>query len=64
MAERVTYSVNWKDGLNLREKPNKESKVLAVLPYGEKIKVDKAADVPDGWLAVKGGGYVMSEFLK
>ena len=64
MAVRKTYTVSYEGGLNLREKPSKDSNILAVLPHGEKVTIDTAKDVPEGWTAVKSGGFVMKEFLK
>ena len=48
----------------MREKASKESKILAVLPYGEKVTVDPKAEAPAGWTAVAGGGFTMSQYLK
>lgn len=62
-AKKKTYTVAYKYGLNLRENPSTESNILKVLPYGETVEPAPKADSPDGWLAVKGGGYVMKEFL-
>ena len=64
MATRRTYTVQTKKGLNLREEPSKQSKILALLAFGEKVIIDPSAETPDGWVAVKSGGYVMKEFLK
>ena len=64
MAARKTYSVSSSTGLNVREKPSRTARVLRVLPEGEKVAVDKAAETPEGWKALRGGGFVMSEFLK
>lgn len=64
MAARKTYSVSSPTGLNVREKPSRTARVLRVLQEGEKVAVDKAAEVPDGWKALRDGGYVMTEFLK
>ena len=64
MAVRKNFTVAYKGGLNLREKPSKDSNILAVLPFGEKVTVDNTVDTPYEWAAVKGGGYVMREFLK
>lgn len=64
MAARKIYTVATQRGLNLRETPSKEARVLRVLEPGEKISVDNAAEVPEGWKALQAGGFVMSEFLK
>lgn len=65
MAARRTYTVKTrKKGLNLREEPSKESNILALLLNGAKVTVDRSIETPNGWLAVKGGGYVMAEFLQ
>lgn len=64
-APRRNYTVRTKKaGLNLREEPNKESKILRLIPNGEKVTVDQTVETPLGWFAVKGGGYVMGEFLE
>lgn len=64
-APRRNYTVRTrKKGLNLRAEPSKESRILRLIPNGEVIKVDPTADAPLGWFAVKGGGYVMGEFLE
>ena len=64
MAVRKNYTVNWPSGLNLREKASKDSNILARLAYEEKVTIDPKAEAPEGWVAVVGGGYVMSEYLK
>jgi uncharacterized protein YgiM (DUF1202 family) len=62
MTERKQYTVSYPHGLNLREAPSKAAKVIAVLPYGEKVKPSRKK-APDGWIAVA-GGYVMKEFIE
>lgn len=62
MAKKKTYTVNSETGLNLRESPSKDAKVLSVLNYGDKVTPVKA-DAPDGWVALD-GGFVMAKFLK
>ena len=64
MAARKNYTVAFEGGLNHRAKPSKDSNVLAVLAYGTKVVVDPTVETPECWVAVKGGGYVMSEYLK
>lgn len=64
MAVRKNYTVTYEGGLNLRAKPSKDSKVLAVLPFGKKVTVNPTIETPDEWFAVKDGGFVMREFLK
>lgn len=64
MASRKTFTVNSAHGLNLRAEPSKKAKVLSILADGEKITADKDTASPNGWLAVKGGGFVMTEFIK
>lgn len=59
-----TYTVAYKPGLNLRAKPSKEAEIIRVLKYGEAVEEEEETLTPDGWLAVKGGGYVMREFLE
>lgn len=64
-AQRRNYTVRTKKaGLNLREEPSKESNILRLIPNGEKVTVDPSVETPLGWFAVKGGGYVMGEFLE
>lgn len=64
-APRRNYTVRTKKaGLNLRELPSKESKILRLIPNGEKVKIDPSVEAPIGWFAVDGGGYVMGEFLE
>lgn len=65
MAVRKKFTVDTrKRGLNLREAPSKESRVVKLLPNGTSVTVDRYVEAPEGWVAVKGGGYVMVEFLK
>lgn len=64
MAARKTYTVDYLGGVCVREKASKESKILAVLPYGEKVTVDSKREAPAGWTAVAGGGFTMSQYLK
>lgn len=62
-AEVKAYTVNVPK-LKLRAKPSKDGDVLSVLPFGLKLTVDAARKAPDGWTAVDGTGYVMTEYLK
>ncbi len=62
VVEVTVYTVASPTGLNVREKPDKTARVLRVLGHGEAVEQDGKA--PNGWLAVKGGGYVMAEYLK
>ncbi len=65
MANRVNYIVDAPLGrLNVREKPSIDAMILSTLETGTKVRIDPKADVPEGWKAVEGGGYVMAEFLK
>lgn len=65
MAKKCNYIVNAPTGLlNLREEPRLDSKILAKLKTGDKIKLDLSVKTPEEWKAVEGGGYVMAEFLK
>lgn len=61
---RKNYTVATEKGLNLRAEPTRKSKIIRVIPFGEKVVADNEVAVPDGWIAVKDGGYVMKEFLK
>lgn len=58
-----TYTVNVPK-LKLRATPSKDGEVLSVLPFGLKLTVDAGRKAPDGWTAIDGTGYVMTEFLK
>lgn len=60
----TVLTVNSATGLNLRQHPARNSPVLRILKNGEEIGVDKTKDCPDGWIAVMGGGFVMSKFVK
>jgi uncharacterized protein YgiM (DUF1202 family) len=67
MAAKKTFAVSVnpdKAGLNLRAKPSLEAPVIRLLKNGEKVVIVPEEEAPEGWVAVKGGGYVMSEFLK
>lgn len=59
-----TAVVNSAPGLNLRKNPARNAPVLRVLKDGETITLDNSIDVPGGWKAVAGGGFVMAEYLK
>lgn len=59
-----TAVVNSAPGLNLRQHPARNAPVLRVLKDGETITLDNSIDVPGGWKAVAGGGFVMAEYLK
>jgi len=50
-------------GLNLRAKPSIASQILRLIPDGEKVTINDEIEASDGWIAVKGGGYVMKKFL-
>ena len=64
MAGRKYYTVKTsKAGLNVREEPSKDSKILKLLPNGARVNILSTEDLPTGWAAIKGGGYVMTEFL-
>jgi hypothetical protein len=64
MAARKALVVDWPGGVCLREQPTTESKILAILPCGEKITPDPKAEAPKGWVAVAGGGFTMARYLK
>ena len=61
---RKNYVVNSATGLNVRQHPAKNAQILRVLSDGEKVAVDNSVEVPGGWKALMGGGFVMAEFLK
>ena len=61
---RKTFSVQTEvAGLNLRSQPSMTAQVIRVIPNGEKVKIDTAKPAPDGWVAIEGGGFVMSAYL-
>ena len=64
VAQAETAIVNSAPGLNLRKNPARNAPVLRVLKDGETITLDNSIDVPGGWKAVAGGGFVMAEYLK
>ena len=65
MANKKTFTVNTDErGLNLREKPSFEGKIIALLPKGSKVVIDPSIETPEGWVAVKDGGFVVAEYLK
>lgn len=64
MAARKNYTVNSVPGLNVREKPSLQARVLRILHDGEKVAADNSTAAPDGWKAVAGGGFVMTKYLK
>lgn len=64
MAVKKSYVVIPENGLNLREEPSKKANVLKVLEQNVRVEVDNSVEAPDGWIAIKGGGFVMKQFLK
>ena len=65
MAKRANYIVNAPLGrLNVRESPSLDARILSTLETGAKVKINPSADTPEGWKAVVGGGYVMTDFLE
>lgn len=64
MAPRRNYTVAAKIGLNVRKTPSKSAPVLRVLVPGEKVIINPAAETPEGWKALRGGGFVMFQYLK
>jgi hypothetical protein len=56
--------VNYQYGLNLRAEPSTDSAVMKVFRYNEDVETDPTVKTPDGWVAVKGGGYCMEKYLK
>lgn len=63
-AVKKNFIVAAKNGLNVREKPGKQFRVIEVLPFEAKVTINSDAETPNGWVALKGGGFVMAEFLK
>lgn len=65
MAKRANYIVNAPLGrLNVRESPSLDARIISTLETGAKVKVNPNAETPDGWKAVEGGGFVMTEYLE
>lgn len=53
------------DGLRVRETANTNSKALAVADQGKTYQVDRAAQAPDGWIAVVSDsqtGYIAADY--
>ena len=53
------------DGLRVRETANTESKALEVADQGKTYQVDRAAQAPDGWIAVVSDsqtGYIAADY--
>ena len=63
-TNKKTYTVDSKPGLNVREQPDVNSKVLRVLSDRERVVVDIISEVPEGWKLLLDGGYVMTAYLK
>lgn len=64
MAIKKNFVVNAERGLNLRELPSKDARILKVLDFGEKVVADHNVETPEEWIAIKDGGFVMKKFLK
>lgn len=64
LSEQSMAIVDSEMGLNVRKAPSKDAEILKVLKNKEKIAIDEKSDVPDGWKAVSGGGFVVAEYLK
>lgn len=64
MAAKKYYVVTSETGLNLRKEPSLSAEILKVFSWNDRIEADNAVEAPDGWLAVKDGGFVMKEFVK
>ena len=64
MAKRANYIVNAPLGrLNVRERPSLDARILSTIETGARVKINPSAEVPDGWKAVDGGGFVMVDYL-
>lgn len=63
-AARKNFTVKSAPGLNVRKQPSLGAEVLRVLTDGEKVTIVTDAEAPEGWAAVKAGGYVMKAYLK
>lgn len=63
MAKRRTFTVASPPGLNIRENPSLNARILSVLKDGEKVKIDPDASTKE-WALLDGGGYVMKAYLK
>lgn len=64
MAVKKWYIVTSETGLNLRKEPSKKAKILKVFDWNDRIEADNSVEAPEGWIAIKDGGFVMREFLK
>ena len=62
-----TYATTDVAGLRIRSEASEDSKILKVIPKGERLVVDSEAEVVDGWVAVTAGstsGYVKAEYVQ
>jgi hypothetical protein len=64
MAVKKWYVVTAENGLNLRESPSLKANILKVFDWNDRIEADNSIKAPDGWIAIKGGGFVMRQFVK
>lgn len=63
LAKKSGWQVSSKDGLNMRKKPDADSKKITVIPYGKTVKVEKKKG---SWWKVKYcdfTGWVKSTYL-
>lgn len=58
-----SYIVSYRAGLNLRTEPSMDAEVIRIMPYGEMVTQD-VEKAPSGWIAVKGGGFCMKQYLQ
>lgn len=56
------YTVNYPSGLNVRAEPSTNAAILRVLKRGVTVASD-AEDAPEGWVALRDGGYCMKRYL-
>jgi uncharacterized protein YgiM (DUF1202 family) len=66
LVEVVEYAVNAEHGLNLRERPSLDAKIIAVLPRGSGVVLDASQEAVLGWLPVRTGrlyGWVQERHL-
>lgn len=58
----TVYTVITERGLNLRETPTMDGRIIKTLKPGEVIKAG-GAKAPAGWLSVE-GGFVRAEYVR
>lgn len=63
-TDKIKYTVTTDSWLNVRMKPSLKSRVIRELQDGDEVTVDNSVETPEGWKALRGGGFVMAEYLR